>query len=568
MRSITSPCNICDVTDTATRPTRTAVTGAWADGDLTPLNGNEAFKQADDALNVRQRIIDVYAKEGFASIPSDDLRGRFRWMGLYTQRQEGIDGGQTATLAPEELDAEFFMMRVRSDGGILTTEQLRTIGALSTEFARDTADISDRQNIQLHWIRIEDVPAIWERLDAVGLHTLEACGDAPRVIIGSPVAGIAADEIIDGTWAIEEIRRTYIGSPEFSNLPRKFKTAISGSPALDVVHEINDVSFVGVNHPELGPGFDLWVGGGLSVNPIFARRLGAFVTLEQVPQVWAGVIGIFRDYGYRRLRNRARLKFLMSDWGPEKFRRILQDEYLGYALPDGPEPVTPPDGHRDHVGIHKQKDGKVWVGTAPIAGRVSGSTLTAVADLAESYGSFRVRLTPHQKLLVLDVEEADAPALAERLAAHDLIAQPSVYRRNVLACTGIEFCKLGLTETKARARTVVVALERRRPEMDVPFGIHVNGCPNACARTQVGDIGLKGMVQRDENDELQEVFQVHLGGALGINPTLARKTRALKVTAEDLPDYIDRVAGHYLEQRAEGESFAAWAHRADEDDLR
>ncbi len=556
------------MTETIKRPTRTQVTGAWADGDRTPLNGNEAFKQADDALNVRQRIIDTYSRDGFASIPSDDLRGRFRWMGLYTQRQEGIDGGQTATLAPEELDAEFFMMRVRSDGGILSTEQLRTIGELSTQFGRDTADISDRQNIQLHWVRIEDVPSIWERLAAVGLHTLEACGDAPRVIIGSPVAGIAADEIIDGTWAIEQIRTKYIGSPEFSNLPRKFKTAISGSPALDVVHEINDVSFVGVEHPELGPGFDIWVGGGLSVAPIFAQRLGAFVQLEQVPDVWAGVIGIFRDYGYRRLRNRARLKFLMSDWGPEKFRDILETEYLGLRLPDGPAPQTPPNGHRDHVGVHKQKDGKVWVGTAPIAGRVSGTILTQVADLAEHYGSHRVRLTPHQKLLVLDIEAADAPQLIERLAALDLVAEPSVYRRNVLACTGIEFCKLGLTDTKDRARTVVVELERRRPEMDVPFGIHVNGCPNACARTQVGDIGLKGMVQRDENDELQEVFQVHLGGALGINPSLARKTRALKVAAADLPDYIDRVAGHYLDQRAPGESFATWAHRADEEDLR
>lgn len=556
------------MTETIRRPTRTAATGAWADGDRTPLNANEAFKQADDALNVRQRIIDIYSKQGFHSIPGDDLRGRMRWMGLYTQRQEGIDGGQTATLAPEELDAEFFMMRVRSDGGILSTEQLRTIGEISTAYARDTADISDRQNIQLHWIRIEDVPAIWERLAAVGLHTLEACGDAPRVLLGSPVAGIDADEIIDGTPALEEIRRRYIGNPDFSNLPRKFKTAISGSPKLDVVHEINDVSFVGVLHPELGPGFDLWVGGGLSTNPIFARRLGAFVTLDQIPDVWAGVIGIFRDYGYRRLRNRARLKFLMTDWGPERFREILETEYLGHRLPDGPEPVLPEGARRDHVGIHRQRDGRYWVGAAPIAGRVSGSILTAIALLAERHGSRRVRLTPHQKLLVLDLAEADAATVADELTAYDLYAVPSEFRRNVLACTGIEFCKLALTETKERARTVVVELERRRPDFDVPLGIHVNGCPNACARTQVGDIGLKGMIHRTESGELEEIFQVHLGGGLGATPSVARKTRALKVSAGDLPDYIERVTGRYLEQRAEGEGFAAWAHRADEEELR
>ncbi len=556
------------VTETIKRPTRTAATGAWADGDQTPLNANERFKQADDALNVQQRIIDVYAKDGFASIPGEDLRGRMRWLGLYTQRKEGIDGGQTATLAPEELDAEYFMMRVRSDGGILSTEQLRTIGTISTDFARDSADITDRQNIQLHWIRIEDVPEIWERLAAVGLHTLEACGDAPRVLLGSPVAGIAADEIVDGTWAIEQIRRRYIGSPEFSNLPRKFKTAISGSPALDVVHEINDVSFVGVRHPQLGPGFDLWVGGGLSTNPIFAQRLGAFVTLEQVPEVWAGVIGIFRDYGYRRLRNRARLKFLMADIGPERFRDILEADYLNYRLPDGPAPAEPEGGRRDHVGIHKQRDGRVWVGASPIAGRVSGAILTAVADLAERFGSQRIRLTPHQKLLILDIDERDADVVADALAAYDLIVRPSEFRRNVLACTGIEYCKLALTETKARARTVVVELERRRPDFDTPLGIHVNGCPNACARTQVGDIGLKGMVHRTADDDLEEVFQVHLGGGLGATPSVARKTRALKVTAEELPDYIERVTGKYLEQRRDTESFAAWAHRADEDDLR
>lgn len=556
------------VTETIKRPTRTVATGAWADGDRTPLNANEAFKQADDALNVRQRVLEVYAKEGFASIPADDLRGRLRWMGLYTQRKEGIDGGQTATLAPEELDAEFFMMRVRSDGGRLTTDQLRAIGSISTDFGRDTADISDRQNIQLHWIRIEDVPAIWERLEAVGLDSMEACGDAPRVILGSPVAGIAADELIDGTPALEEIKRRFIGSPEFSNLPRKFKTAISGSPALDVVHEINDVSFVGVRHPELGVGFDVWVGGGLSTNPIFAQRLGAFVTLDQVPQVWAGVIGIFRDYGYRRLRNKARLKFLMADWGPAKFRAVLQDEYLGFALPDGPAPTEPAGGRRDHVGIHPQRDGKVWVGGAPIAGRVSGSILTALADLAEAYGSHRVRLTPQQKFLILDVAPERAAALAGELAAYDIIVEPSEFRRNVLACTGIEYCKLALTETKARARTVVLELERRRPGFDSPLAIHVNGCPNACARTQLGDIGLKGMVHRREDDELEEVFQVHLGGGLGASPSLARKTRALKVSAEDLPDYIERVTGRYLEQRGAGESFGLWAHRADEEDLR
>ena len=287
--------------------------GQWALGFREPLNSNEQVKKDDDALNVRARIENIYAHGGFDSIDPTDMRGRFRWMGLYTQRRPGIDGGKTATLEPEELEDRYFMLRVRVDGGQLDLDQLRTIAELSTTYGRDTADLTDRQNIQLHWVRIEDVPTIWRRLEAVGLTTQEACGDCPRVILGSPVAGIAADEIIDGTWAVEEIERRYIGSKEFSNLPRKYKTAISGHPSHDTVPQINDVAFIGAEHPEYGPGFDVWVGGGLSTNPMLAQRLGVWVPLEDVPEVWAGVTGIFRDYGYRRLRTRARMKFLVAD---------------------------------------------------------------------------------------------------------------------------------------------------------------------------------------------------------------------------------------------------------------
>ena len=378
--------------DAPTRPVKSQ--GQWAVDGRDPLNANEILKQEDDGLNVRERVETIYAKGGFASIPRSDLTGRLRWWGLYTQRRPGIDGGKTATLEPEELEDEFFMMRVRSDGGRLSLEQLRTVATISTEFARDTADISDRQNIQLHWIRIEDVPEIWRRLEAVGLSTAEACGDVPRVILGSPVAGVAADEIVDGTPAIDEILQRHLLDPQYSNLPRKFKSSISGSPRLDAAHEINDISFVGVVHPEHGPGFDLWVGGGLSTNPHLAVRLGAWVPLHDVPDVWAGVIGIFRDYGYRRLRTKARLKFLVKDWGAERFRRVLEDEYLHRSLIDGPPPAGPPDGRRDHVGVHEQRDGLRYVGAAPVVGRLSGTRLTALAELAASAGSGRVDAHP------------------------------------------------------------------------------------------------------------------------------------------------------------------------------
>ncbi|MEU9579249.1 nitrite/sulfite reductase [Streptomyces chilikensis] len=541
--------------------------GQWAAGHFTPLNGNEQFKKDDDGLNVRTRIETIYSKRGFDSIDPNDLRGRMRWWGLYTQRRPGIDGGKTAVLEPEELDDSYFMLRVRIDGGRLTTEQLRVIGEISQEFARGTADITDRQNIQLHWIRIEDVPEIWNRLEAVGLSTTEACGDTPRAFLGSPVAGIAEDEIIDGTPALEEAHRRIVGNPAYSNLPRKFKTAISGSPLLDVAHEINDVAFVGVRHPEHGPGFDLWVGGGLSTNPKLGVRLGAWVPLDEVPDVLEGVISIFRDYGYRRLRNRARLKFLVADWGPEKFRQVLQDEYLKRELADGPAPAEPVERWRDHVGVHRQKDGRYYVGFAPRVGRVDGATLTKVADLAAEHGSGRLRTTVEQKMIVLDVAEEQVASLTEGLRALDLVVEPSSFRRGTMACTGIEFCKLAIVETKARGSALIDELERRLPEFDEPLTINLNGCPNACARIQVADIGLKGQLVLDDDGRQVEGYQVHLGGALGLEAGFGRKVRGLKVTSAELPDYIERVLRRYLEQREPGERFAAWTARAGEKDL-
>lgn len=541
--------------------------GQWAAGHFTPLNGNEQFKKDDDGLNVRTRIETVYSKAGFDAIDPNDLRGRMRWWGLYTQRKPGIDGGRTAVLAPEELDDRYFMLRVRIDGGRLTTRQLRVIGEVSEEFARGTADITDRQNIQYHWIRIEDVPEIWRRLEAVGLSTTEACGDTPRVILGSPVAGIAEDEIVDGTWAVEEIQRRVVGNPAFSNLPRKFKSAVSGSPLLDVAHEINDVAFVGVRHPEHGPGFDVWVGGGLSTNPRIGVRLGAWVPLEDVPDVHEGIVSVFRDYGYRRLRNRARLKFLVADWGPEKFRTVLEQEYLLRRLADGPPPEQPVARWRDHVGVHRQKDGLRYVGFAPRVGRIDGPTLTKIAALAEEHGSGRVRTTAEQKMIVLDVPADRVDSLVAGLEALDLRVSPSPFRRGMMACTGIEFCKLAIVETKARGSALIDELEQRLPEFDEPLTININGCPNACARIQVADIGLKGQLVLDDEGRQVEGYQVHLGGALGLEAGFGRKVRGLKVTSEELPDYVERVLRRYLEQRTDGERFAAWAARASEEHL-
>ncbi|MEX0427997.1 nitrite/sulfite reductase [Nocardioides sp. DS6] len=551
----------------ARAPKRPRSEGQWALGYHEPLNATERFKRDDDGLRVKERVLDRYAHQGFASIDPSDLRGRFRWYGLYTQRRQGIPGGRTASLSPEELEDEFFMLRVRIPGGSLTTEQLRTIGEVSTQYARDTADITNRHNIQLHWVRIEDVPAIWGRLEAVGLSTTEACGDTPRNMLGCPVAGVAEDEVIDGSAALASLA-PYVGDPRFSNLPRKYKTAVSGCAQHCTIHEINDVAFVGVVGPDGEPGFDLWVGGGLSTNPMFGRRVGVFVAADRVADVWVGVTSIFRDYGYRRSRGKARLKFLMADWGPQRFREVLETEYLKEPLPDGVAPQPPTSPYRDHVGIHRQKDGRYYLGLAPRTGRMSGTLLQQVADAAEQHGSGRVATTIEQKLIVLDVPGDRVEALATRLDALGLPSRPSGFRRQVMACSGIEFCKLAIVDTKGRAATVIEELERRLPGWDLPVTININGCPNSCARIQTGDIGLRGQIVTTDEGEPVEGFQITLGGSLTAEVGFGRKVRGLRSTAAELPDYLERVLRRYADQRLPDDSFASWARRVDEAELR
>lgn len=537
--------------------------GQWLVDGRRPLNDDERIKQDDAGLAVADRVREIYSKQGFDSIPAEDLAPRFKWIGMYTQRRQDMDGEQTGVLSNAELQDRYFMMRIRLDGGMMSSEQMRVIGGISTDFARGTADFTDRQNIQLHWIRIEDVPEIWDRLAAVNLDTFFGCGDVPRVILGSPVAGIAKDEIIDATPAIREIKENWLTRDEFANLPRKFKSGISGSVRQDITHEIQDVSFIGSEHPEKGPGFDVWVGGGLSTNPMFAQRLGAWVSIDEVPEVWCGVVRIFRDYGYRKLRNRARLKFLVADWGIEKFRRILEDDYLGHKLTDGPEPEVFP-GYRDHVGVHEQKDGRFYVGVKPTVGHTEGDQLQRLADLAEAHGVTDLRTTPDKELIFLNVEPGAVDGLLDALEAEGLSARPSAFRRDIISCTGLEFCKLALVTTKQRAITLADQLEERLGDLDVPLKISLNGCPNACARTQVADIGLKGQIVTDDDGNRVEGFQVHLGGAVGMHPDFGKKLRGHKVTSAELDDYVVRVVENYKEQRNEGEQFRDWVLRADE----
>ena len=545
--------------------------GQWALGQTEALNPVEQLKQDDGGLNVRQRVEDLFSSEGFDAIDEGDLKERLKWWGLYTQRRQDAGPEETGD-SPLALADRYFMLRVRSDGGQLTADQLRAVAWASEVHGRDVADVTDRQNIQLHWIRIEDMAQIWQRLEATGLTTAMACGDVPRGFLSCPVAGHDDEEIIDPTLAMEATKKIAVANPEFANLPRKFKTSISGCAQQCAQHEINDVSFVGAYGPghtaeEPEPGFDLWVGGGLGSNPHFAQRLGVFVTEQRVPEVWTAVVRVFRDYGYRRSRKRGRLKFLMKDWGPQRFREVLENEYLGYALPDAAPVTASSEAQRDHVGAFHQPDGNCYIGFAPRAGRVAGHQLRVVADLAESHGSGQIRLTTQQKIVLLGIPPEKVAAVVGVLDQHDLRANPSPFRKATMSCTGIQFCKLALAETKGNADWLYRELERRLPDWAEEVRINVNGCPNSCARFQVADIGLMGAYLPREDGTKAQGFLVHLGGQLGEGATFGKKVRGVRVFADQLPDYVEALLRRYAENRNGHASFSEYVGSLDDEAL-
>ena len=538
--------------------------GQWALGYFEPLNPAEVAKRENDGLEVRTRIENVYSKKGWASIWPSDLRNRFRWHGLYTQRPE-VDG--------------YFMLRIRIPGGLLTSRQTDVIGTISHDFGRDVADVTDRQNIQLHWIRIEDMPEIWSRLEEVGLSTTEACGDTPRNVLGCPLAGIDAAEIVDASEPLLAVNERLVGDLAFSNLPRKYKISVSGCAHQCAQHEVNDIGLAGVHGPNGEVGFDLWVGGGLSTNPMFGQRLSAFVPPKDVVDVVVGITEVFRDWGYRRARNRARLKFLMRDWGPEKFREMLEKQ-IGFALADLEEPTASKEAGSEHLGVWPQKDGNNYIGFAPKAGRISGHQLRRLAALAAERGGGRLRTTTQQKMAILDVPEGNVESLVEELDQLDLPARPGKWRAGTMACTGIEFCKLAIVETKGRAVELYRYLEKRLPGYEDDIRINVNGCPNSCARYQTADIGLMGCqihervwVTDHDGEQIEErrkveAFLVHLGGHLGEDRAFGRKVRGVKVPASEIGPYVETLVLRFRSQRQEGENFAAFIARLSNDELK
>jgi sulfite reductase (ferredoxin) len=506
-----------------------------------------------------------FGREGFASIPPEWLGTYLRWWGVYTQGDgAGVVGGQ----AGEGKALPYFMVRIRIPNGLLSSQQLRTIASVSERYARGTADITVRQNIQLHWVTIEALPDLLQELWRSGLTTKGSCGDDVRNITGCPLAGVDGDEICDASPLTLEANRLFAGNSEFYNLPRKFKVSITGCRVWCSYPEINDVGFTAIQRgSEIG--FSLRVGGGLSTDPHLGLRLNAFVRWQQVLAVLKGIVEIFRDSeNLRQSRERARLKFLFlkQGWTAESFLNQLEQR-IGFRLEAAVEEHAPEDVYRDHVGIHTQKQaGYCYVGAAVLRGRISARQMHAAAGLAERFANGEVRTTNMQNLLIINVRKENAEPLASELRAVGLQASGSVFWRGAIACSGSEFCKLAITETKSFSRWLVEELEERLPGFDEHLKLHVTGCPNSCGQHWIADIGIEGKKIK-VGERLHDAYYFCVGGAVGLHQSIARPI-GYRCLASEVPDAIERLLHRYLAERLPGENLRRFLARHGDEELR
>jgi sulfite reductase beta subunit-like hemoprotein len=514
----------------------------------------EHIKARKDGLDVLADIY-RYAELGFDAIEPDDL-ALFRWYGIYTQRAEA--SAASGAPGPSEETDGHFMLRIKFPNGIVTADQLRAVGRLSERYGRGMGDITTRQNIQLHWLRIEDMPVVLDELNAVGLSFTQACGDVWRNVVGCPLAGVDGHELIDSRPLIEELERTFVGDRRFSNLPRKFKVSVSGCLHRCAQHEINDIGLVAVEKDGV-VGYDVWVGGGLGASARMGRRLDVFALPEEAADVCRAITEIFRDEGNRSKRTRARIKFLVDEWGVERLRAEVE-ERLGRSLPTSVVPADPVDPHRDHLGVHPQvQPGLYYLGATTLRGRFTGDQMIAAADIADRFGSGALRCTNRQNIIVLDVPDGQVDEAAASLRDIGLPTEASTFRRGVISCTGMEFCKLAIVETKERAAELIEHLERRVGDIAGSLRINLNGCPNACAQYQVADIGLQGGIARLPDGRRVQGFILHIGGRLGADAGFGRRVASKAMPADDARYAVERIVRAYAGERPADGTFAEWA---------
>lgn len=515
-----------------------------------------------------------FARRGFGAIPAEWLSTYLRWWGVYTQGDGlGVVGGSDGVgrATPR------FMLRIRITNGLLAAPQLRAIAGVAEKYARGVADITVRQNIQMHWIEAEALPDVLHELWRAGLTTQGSCGDDTRNITGCPLAGVDAREICDASPLAQQLTQLLVGNAEFYNLPRKFKISVTGCRSWCSYPEINDVGFTAVKRggsargsgggEEIG--FSLRVGGGLSTDPHLAQKLDVFVRWEQVAPVTRVIASIFRDSEVlRQSRERARLKFLFLEhgWTGESFLQELNDR-LGFRLdPSEPEEM-PADVYRDHVGVHRQKQGaKCYVGAAVLRGRLTGEQMHAAATLAERFGSGELRTTNMQNLIVVNVPENLAETLTSELSAAGLPTAASPFWRGAVACTGTEFCKLAITETKDFTRWLVAELDERLPEFLQELKLNVTGCPNACGQHWIADIGIEGKKIR-QGARIVDAYYFCVGGSVGEYASIARQV-GYRCAATEVPEAIERLVRKYQGTRAPGENLRRFFARHSDTQIR
>jgi sulfite reductase (ferredoxin) len=523
------------------------------------------------SVNPWERLAEIrrFAREGYAAIPPEWLGTYFRWWGVYPQ---GDGAGVVAGNGGEGKAVPYFMVRIRIPNGLLRSNQLRTIADLAEKYGFGVADLTVRQNIQLHWVTIETLPDVLDGLERCGLSSLASCGDVTRNITGCPLAGVDADEICDASPLVEQATHLLAGNPDFYNLPRKFKISVTGCRAWCTYPEINDIGLTAVvRKRRTGPetGFSIRVGGGLSAQPHLAVRLNAFVEWGQVFPVIRGVAEIFRGADILRdSREHARLKFLFLEqgWTADRFQQELENR-IGFRLEPAEPEELPADLYRDHTGIHPQKQqGFSYVGATVLRGRIDPKQMRAAADLADRFASGELRTTSMQNLLIVNVPDKSANSLADELDSVGLRVAASSFRRGAVACTGTEFCKLAITETKAFSRWLVEEMEERLPGFDQHLKLHVTGCPNSCGQHWIADIGIEGKKQK-VNGELVDAYYFCVGGALGQLASIARPI-GYRCPASDVPAALERLLQAYLELRRRDENLRQFFARHNDETLR
>lgn len=518
-------------------------------------NAIEDLKKETDGLDVWSHIEEA-SKVGYSAV-DQKLVPLFKWFGVYAQKPNE-DG--------------YFMMRVKIPGGQLNVEQLEKLSDLKDRFARGVIDITTRQAVQMHWLRIEEIPTIVAELQSVGMDVAGGCGDVTRNITGCTLAGLHHDEYFDATKELKEIDAMMTRNRDFSNLPRKYKLSVTGCKSWCSQVDINCASLVGVEHPKTKElGFTLKVGGGLSTKPFVAENFPIFVKREQAKDLMKAVSTVYRDNGFRDKRHKARIKFLIEEWGVEKFLEETE-KVLGYKL-ERVEAVgqsatgaveyysSPETSHHDHLGVTELKNGKYAVGVAFVSGRTKGEDLLNIAKLIKDFApSGTVRTTNKQNLIIVDVPKENLETLITEANLLGLKVEHSAFTRLGVACTGTEFCNLAIVETKARAKKLFDYLDAEFPGMQEQLMISVTGCPNNCAQYSIADIGLVGCKVKDAEGNPQDAFRIFLGGRLGKAAQFGKPIDGrylhddIHLTLKDLFDY-------YLKNKSGNEEFRYFVDR-------